>query len=284
MIGYLNILQDVIDNGNWVSTRTGEDCLTIPSTMFKHDMKNGFPLLTTKKINIYKVSAELEMFIKGVGNKKFLHDRDCHIWDNWANPKKVKYGTNLKTLQDMKKENDLGEIYGVQWRGFSDPNVENSTKVDQLKFIIDKIRSDPNNRRLLCSSWNPLALDHMALPPCHVLWKVDIIGNRLNLTWYQRSVDVPIGLPFNIAQYALLLKLLCQETGYKEGCLTGFLSNVHIYKNQLDKVKNVQLKRTPKKLPNLYIKNFKNIFEWKYKDIELVDYEHDSFISYPVSV
>jgi thymidylate synthase len=263
---YLNILKNIRENGIKKENRTGIDTYAIPPTMFQHDMKYGFPLLTTKKMGIKNISAELEFFIKGLTDKQWLKDRNCHIWDEWCNPQKVPYGTDEETKRKMLIENDLGFCYGFQWRNF------NSQDYDQLKKIIDTLKSNPNDRRMLCSAWNPNQLHMMALPPCHVMWGINIIENKLNLWWTQRSVDTFLGLPYNIASYALLLKLICLETGFDEGILTGFLVDVHIYENHIEQV-DEQLSREPRNLPKLDIINFKSIFDWEYDNIHIREYD-----------
>jgi thymidylate synthase len=234
--------------------------------MIQHDMSLGFPLITTKKMGIKSISAELEFFIKGLSDKQWLKDRKCNIWNEWCNPSKIPNGLNENEIKDFQfNENDLGKVYGYQWRNF------NSSDYDQLQYIINTIKKDPNDRRLICSAWNPLEFSEMALPPCHLLWNVQIIGNKLNLCWYQRSVDTFLGLPYNIASYAILLKLLCKECGYEEGTLTGFLADVHIYENHVEQVKE-QLSRTTFDLPQLNIINFDSILNWEYINVELINY------------
>lgn len=224
---YIELVKTIFNRGEWENTRTGLKAKTYPSFMLTHNMKDGFPLITIKKTPFKVMAVELEGFIKGITSKKWYQDRKCNIWDEWCNPQKVKYSTDPIIQEKMKKEDDLGLIYGSQWRDFHTPNAyyrsgynqygassEGYVKgrsTDQLKTIINQLKNDPTNRRMVCSAWNPLSLDYMALPPCHVLWQVSFINNKLNLTWYQRSCDVPLGIPFNIASYALLLHLLAKE-------------------------------------------------------------------------
>lgn len=277
-LDYLRILKYVYENGYLKENRTGISAYTVPHLMIQHDMSLGFPLFTTKKMGIKSISAELEFFIKGLSDKKWLQDRKCFIWDEWCNPKKVPSGLSDEERKEFQlHENDLGKVYGYQWRNF------NSQDYDQLKTVIETIKTDPNNRRLIVSAWNPLEFGEMALPPCHVLWNVQIIGNKLNLCWYQRSVDTFLGLPYNIASYALLLKLLCLETGYEEGILSGFLADVHVYENHVEQVKE-QLSRTPYELPQLEIPNFKSILEWEYTNVEIKNYTAHSSIKAPIAV
>jgi thymidylate synthase len=277
-LDYLRILQYVYKNGFLKENRTGVSAYTVPHLMIQHDMSLGFPLFTTKKMGIKSISAELEFFIKGLSDKKWLQDRKCFIWDEWCNPAKIPAGLSDEERKEFQlHESDLGKVYGYQWRNF------NSQDYDQFKTIVETIKKDPNNRRLIVSAWNPLQFNEMALPPCHILWNVQIIGNKLNLCWYQRSVDTFLGLPYNIASYALLLKLLCLETGYEEGILSGFLADVHIYENHIEQVQE-QLSRTPYDLPQLNIPNFKSILEWEYTDVEIKNYVAHPSIKAPIAV
>lgn len=275
MRSYLNIVKDILDNGVLKENRTGVNTLAISGAMFSHDMREGFPLLTTKKMSLKNIAVELEFFIKGLSSKKWLQDRNCSIWNEWANPQKVPYGTDEKTKQKMMEEDDLGRCYGVQWRDFGG--------VDQLKNIVDTLKTDPNNRRLVVSAWNPPELNQMALPPCHLMFQVVVINDTINLNWYQRSVDTMLGLPYNIASYGLLLELLAKESGLIPAKLYGMLGDVHIYENHIENAK-IQLWREPSKLPNIKITNFTNIFDWTYKDFSLENYIHNEAIKFDIAV
>lgn len=290
MQAYLNIVKTVLEKGENKKTRQGTDALTIAGAMFEHDMSLGYPLLTTKKIPLRLVASELEFFIKGITDKKWLLDRHNHIWDEWASPLKAPYGHDPESKKRMLEERDLGPIYGWQWRHFNAPYKSFDTDytgegTDQLKKVVDKIKSDPSDRRMICSAWNPLMLDQMALPPCHYLFQVTVIDDKLNLLWNQRSVDTMLGLPFNIASYALLLHLLAKETGLKEGKLVGFLSDVHIFLNHLDGAKE-QLARDPKKypLPQIKTEKFTSIFNWQYTDSEILNYQSYPSIKFDIAV
>ena len=209
---YLDIVKTVLEKGERKDDRTGTGTLATAGAIFEHDMKNGFPLLTTKKVPFKLVTTELEFFLKGITDKKWLQDRNNHIWDEWCSPLKVKYGHDEETKKKMADERDLGPIYGFQWRHFNgqyknfDTNYDGQG-VDQLKKLVETLKSNPTDRRMIICAWNPSMLDQMALPPCHFLFQVNVINGRLNLLWSQRSVDVMLGLPFNIASYALLLHL-----------------------------------------------------------------------------
>jgi thymidylate synthase len=291
---YQKILFDIYDNGIWSDNRTGIRSKTIPSAMITHDMSTGFPLLTLKRVPFKTMAVELEGFIKGITSKKWFQDRKCHIWNEWCNPQKVPYGNDAASKEKMAAEDDLGLIYGSQWRDFHVPNaVENygieggfirSRGVDQLKNIVNTLKKNPNDRRMICSAWNPLALDQMALPPCHALWQVSVIADKINLTWFQRSCDFLLGIPFNVASYGLLLHLLAKESGLEEGVLTGFLNNVHLYENQLEGTEVLMGRDGKRNLPKIETEKFTNIFEWEYSDSSIINYEHMGAVSIPIAV
>ncbi len=290
MRSYLDIVQKVLDEGVQKNNRTGTDAISIAGAMFEHDMSLGFPLLTTKKMPYKIIASELEFFIKGITDKTWLQERNNHIWDEWAYPKKAPYGHDEAAQKKMKEERDLGPIYGFQWRHYNAPyysfNSDYTNQgVDQFQRLVDKLKSDPNDRRMIVMAWNPLALQDMALPPCHYGFQVTVINGKLNLLWNQRSVDTMLGLPFNIASYATLLHLLAKETGLQEGKLVGFLADVHIYVNHLDGARE-QLTRDPNTypLPKIVTKNFTSIFDWQYTDTEIEGYESYPRIVLPIAV
>jgi len=270
MKAYLDYLQYVLDNGVWTKNRTGIDTLACSGYMLEHDMKDGFPLLTTKKMGIRNIAAELEMFIKGITDKRFLQERKCHIWDEWCSPEKVPYANDEETKAKMMAEPELGPVYGSQWIAFNG----DAEKGNQLKTVIETIKNDPTSRRLIVSAWNPLQLDKMALPPCHLGFELIVYPEQgtIDIIWAQRSCDSFLGVPYDLASYALLLTLICKETGYKPGKVFGMLGNCHIYKNHLDVVKE-QLSRKPYKLPTIEIENFTSIWNFYYKDVKLIDYK-----------
>ncbi len=287
---YLGIVKRIISEGGWKQNRTGVKALAIAGAMFEHDMSNGFPLLTTKKMPFKAIASELEFFVKGLTDKQWLQERNNHIWDEWANPKAAPYGHGAEDKRRMLEERDLGPIYGFQWRHFNGEysgyaSDHKGKGVDQLARLIDKLKSDPNDRRMIVSAWNPQQLGMMALPPCHYGFQVTVIGDRLNLLWNQRSVDTMLGLPFNIASYALLLHLLAKESGFKEGKLVGFLADVHIYENHMDGAKE-QLGRDPDAypLPKVRTDSFSGIFDWKYTDTALEDYQSHPAIKFDIAV
>lgn len=288
MKAYLDIIKKILKEGETKKNRTGVDTIAIAGAMFEHDMSKGFPLLTTKAMPFRLVASELEFFIKGITDKKWLQERGNHIWDEWCSPLKVPYGHDPETKKRMMEERDLGPIYGWQWRNFGAEYVsyEKPPKgegKDQLKSLIEKIKEDPTDRRMIVTAWNPKDIQKMALPPCHYGFQVTVIGDNLNLLWSQRSVDSALGLPFNIASYGLLLHLLAKETGFKEGKLVGFLADTHIYVNHLPGIEE-QLKRKPFPLPEIKTENFSSIFEWKYTDSKVENYQHHPPIKFEIAV
>lgn len=272
MKAYLDYLQYVLDNGVMTSNRTGVNTLACSGYMLKHNMAEGFPLLTTKKMGIKNIASELEMFIKGIQDKRWLQARGNHIWDEWANPQKVPYGNDEETKAKMLAEPDLGPIYGSQWVCFNG----DEEKGNQLKTVIETIKKDPTCRRLVVSAWNPLQMDQMALPPCHVLFELLCYPEQgtMDIIWFQRSCDSFLGVPYDLASYALLLTLICKETGYKPGYVYGMLGSCHIYENHFGVVKE-QLSRPTHKLPSIEIDNWTNIWEWEYTDVKLLNYESE---------
>lgn len=281
MKAYLDYLQYVLDNGIWTTNRTGVKTLTCSGYMLKHDMKDGFPLLTTKKMGLKNIASELEMFINGITDKRWLQERGNRIWNEWANPKKVPYANDEETKKKMLEEPDLGPVYGAQWRHFNGDAI----KGDQLKTVIETIKKDPTSRRLIISAWNPLQLDEMALPPCVFFYEFICYPETktIDIIWGQRSVDSFLGLPFDLSEAALFLMLVCKETGYIPGKVIGMLGNCHIYENCIEQVKE-QLKRTPHKLPTVEITNWKSIWDWHYTDFILKDYTSEGKLTAAVAV
>ena len=287
---YLAIVRKVLDQGEKVKTRQGTDAYTIAGAIFEHDMADGFPLLTTKKVPFRLIATELEFFIKGITDKQWLIDRNNHIWDEWAAPKKAPYGHNAESKKRMLEERDLGPIYGFQWRHFNAPYENYDTNydgkgVDQFKKLVDILKENPRDRRMIVNAWNPVQLSEMGLPPCHYSFQVTTIGNKLNLLWNQRSVDTMLGLPFNIASYALLLHLLAKESGFEEGRLVGFLADVHIFENHVDGAKE-QLSRDPYKypLPKIKTEEWKSVFDWTAAHTQILNYESYPKISFEIAI
>ncbi len=288
MEAYSNIVKKILKEGTVKENRTGINTIAIPGAMFEHDMTQGFPLLTTKYMPFHLVASELEFFIKGITDKNWLRDRNNHIWDEWCSPDKVTYGHDKETQEKMMEERELGPIYGFQWRHFGAEYTAHDQNpatpgIDQLKRVVDTLKTNPDDRRMIVSAWNPLALEKMALPPCHYGFQVTVIADRLNLLWNQRSVDTALGLPFNIASYGLLLTLLAKEAGFKQGKLVGFLGDTHIYENHVEGLKD-QLERDTFPLPTVETKPFTSIFDWTYKDTTLSEYQHHPAIRFEIAV
>lgn len=290
MKAYLDIVKKILETGQRTTNRTGIDTLVIPGAIFQHDMKDGFPSLTTKKVPYRLVATELEFFIKGLTDKKWLQDRNNHIWDEWCTPLKVAYANDEETKKKMAAERDLGTIYGWEWRHFGaqykgyDADYTNQG-IDQLKRVVDTLKTNPYDRRMIVMAWNPLDRDKVEPPYCHYGFQVTVMNNRLNLFWNQRSVDVALGLPFNIASYATLLHLLAKETGYQEGILTGFLADTHIYENHVAGLKE-QLARDPNQypLPSIKTDKFTSIFDWQSTDTELINYQSYPGIKFEIAI
>lgn len=311
---YLNVAKKILTEGEWKNNRTGIRTKVVPFQHFQHNMADGFPLLTTKKMGLKNIAAELEFFIKGLTSKKWLQDRNCHIWDGWANPQKIQeitdkigqgvidgLGVSKKDMQGA--EDDLGPVYGYQWRSFGEQYGEIVEKCildtgyieypnglrsgfDQFASIVDKLKNNPDDRRMVCSAWNPNQLDHMALPPCHLLWNVVVINGTLHLHWHQRSCDYFLGVPYNIASYALLMKLLCKESGLKEGILSGLLADCHIYENHMEQMEE-QIGREPYEAPQVEILDRDgkfSIFDWQYTDFKLNNYNSHPAIKGEVAI
>ena len=299
MKAYLDILDNIMTNGHDVRmNRTGiPDIGLSAGAVFEHDMSTGFPLITTKKMGLKNIATELEFFLRGITDKKWLQDRNCHIWDEWANPIKVEQKYNIATsklskLTDtektqirnsiMDKERDLGPIYGFQWRHFGGEYQWNQKRIDakptdnfnpkkpgidQVQNAIDKLKNNPNDRRILVSAWNPVAIPQMALPPCHVMHQLVVRDGKLSLIWTQRSCDMFLGVPYNIASYALLLLLYAKESGLEPGTLKGELHDAHIYQNHIPQVRE-QLSREPYPLPTVEIPNekWRGMLNWSAQD------------------
>lgn len=307
MKAYLDILDNCLTNGTISDNRTGIPTIRIPwGATFTHDMKDGFPLLTTKKMGSKTIFTELEFFIKGITDKQWLQERGCHIWDKWGNIdawKPVFEKNKLKEIrklgaksmtperetelknQAMNDCRDLGPVYGWQWRHWNGGykfNPQNPLEnfdpknpgIDQLKNVIDTAKTNPNDRRLIVNAWNPTYVKNMALPPCHYSYQILIHNNKVNLIWNQRSCDMFLGVPFNIASYAMLLLLFAKELGYEPGVLRGNLGDVHIYENHIPQVRE-QLKREPHKLPTMEIpdENWNGMLNWQAQNgFKLKDY------------
>ncbi len=259
---YLDILQDILDNGQDANNRTGIYARKVFGRQMRFDLSQGFPLVTTKKTYLRAIIHELIWLLSGNTNIKYLHDNNVTIWDEWAD-----------------ENGDLGPVYGHQWRNF------NSQGIDQIKDVIARIKSNPQDRRLIVSAWNPAQIEDMALPPCHCFFQFDVTPDgKLNCMLYQRSCDMFLGVPFNIASYSLLTMMIAQVCGLQAGEFVHTLGNAHIYSNHFEQVK-LQLSRKPYPLPTMKINpEVKNIDDFKFEDFELVNYQCHPTIKGDVAV
>ena len=267
-------LELILTKGYKKEDRTGTGTISFPGVMIRHDMSDGYPLLTLRKVPFKSAAIELEGFIKGITSKQWYKERGCNYWNQWCNPQEVAYGTDDDTKKKMEECDDLGKIYGYQWRNFKG--------VDQLKNIVNTLKKDTNNRRMVCSAWAPDQLTEMALPPCHFAWQVNVTDGKLNLFYYMRSVDFVLGNDLNT--YGLLLHLLAKESNLKEGMLVGFFADAHIYLNHIDGIKELLSRNVTGKLPTIKTDNFKSIYDWQYNDTILLDYEPLPSVKFNVAV
>lgn len=259
---YLNLLRDVLENGQDANNRTGVYARKVFGRQARYDLSQGFPLVTTKKTFLKGIIYELLWLISGDTNIKFLLDHNVHIWDEWADV-----------------NGNLGPVYGHQWRNF------NSQGIDQIKDVIERIKKNPQDRRLIVTAWNPAQIEQMALPPCHCFFQFDVTPDgKLNCMLYQRSCDMFLGVPFNIASYALLTMMVAQVCNLTPGEFVHTLGNAHIYSNHFEQVK-LQLSRDTYPLPKMRINpNVKDIDDFKFEDFELVDYQCHPLIKGDVAV
>jgi thymidylate synthase len=261
---YLDLLRRVLDEGVKKEDRTGTGTISVFGHQSRYDLSKGFPVLTTKKLHLKSIIHELLWFLNGDTNIKYLNDNGVRIWNEWAD-----------------KDGDLGHIYGYQWRSWPDYN---GGYVDQISEVVETLKNNPDSRRIIVSSWNVADLPNMNLPPCHAFFQFYVANEKLSLQLYQRSADIFLGVPFNIASYALLLKMMAQVTGLKEGEFVHTFGDAHIYLNHLEQV-NLQLSREPRPLPQMKINpDVKDIFSFKFEDFELTDYNPHPHIKGVVSV
>ncbi|TMJ38077.1 MAG: thymidylate synthase [Alphaproteobacteria bacterium] len=261
---YLDLMIHVRDHGARKDDRTGTGTLSVFGHQMRFDLARGFPVLTTKKLHLRSIIHELLWFLRGDTNVKYLRDNGVTIWDEWADA-----------------EGNLGPVYGAQWRSW--PARDGST-IDQISDVIARIRKNPDSRRLIVTAWNPADVDRMALPPCHCLFQFYVANGRLSCQLYQRSGDIFIGVPFNIASYALLTHMVAHVSGLKAGEFVHTLGDAHLYLNHLDQA-NEQLKRVPLALPRLIIKrDVKEIDAFRFEDFEIAGYQSHPHIAAPVAV
>ena len=270
-------------------TRSGVDAHMLPGATFTHDLSEGFPLTTLRKIPFRLIASELEFNLRGITDKRWLQERGNHIWDAWCNPSLVTYAHDDGTKQRMLEERDLGPLYGFEWRHFG-ARYEGYDKdysdcgVDQIAWLLEIIKTDPNSKRMVVSCWNPQHLDQQAIPPCPFAFEVSICGNMMHLFLFQRSVDIMLGFPFDFAQYALLLHLLAQETGYVPGNLTAFFGNVELYTTHEDQADGVLSREAFVSLPRITMPRTISLLAWTYTDTNLEEYQCHSHIKIPVTV
>ena len=261
---YLDLLSRILNEGVHKGDRTGTGTLSVFGNQMRFNLRDGFPLLTTKKLHLKSIIYELLWFLRGDTNVHYLQEHGVRIWNEWAD-----------------ENGELGPVYGHQWRSW--PDYKGGT-IDQIANVLDQIKHNPNSRRMLVTAWNPAEVEEMALPPCHCLFQFYVADGRLSLQLYQRSADTFLGVPFNIASYALLLQMMAQVTGLEAGEFIHTTGDTHLYSNHLEQAK-LQLTRTPRPLPKMKINpDVKDLFTFKYEDFELVDYNPYPHISAEVAV
>ena len=262
---YLDLLQRILDEGVEKSDRTGTGTVSIFGHQMRFNLQDGFPLLTTKKVHLKSIIYELLWFLRGDTNAHWLQERGVRIWNEWADP----------------ETGDLGHIYGYQWRSWPDYN---GGVIDQIQYVVDQLKNNPDSRRMIVSAWNVAEVNKMALPPCHTIFQFYVADGRLSLQLYQRSADTFLGVPFNIASYALLLQMMAQVTGLKAGDFIHTTGDTHLYLNHIEQAK-LQLTREPRPLPTMKINpDVKSIFDFQYEDFELIGYDPHPHIKAEVSV
>lgn len=290
---YLDLCKKILNEGHWKDDRTGTGTYSIFGYQMRFDLQKGFPLLTTKKVFLRGIIHELLWFINGDTNIKYLVDNNVHIWDDWAYKNytlsKDYKGETIEEFADKIKEADkdsdfvktygeLGPVYGRQWRNFNEEGV------DQLENLINQIKTNPNSRRLIISAWNPCEVDQMALPPCHSFMQFYVNEGKLSCQLYQRSADVFLGVPFNIASYSLFTMMIAQVCGLEAGEFIHTFGDAHIYSNHVEQI-NLQLSREPRELPHMKINpNVKSIYDFKIDDFELEGYNPHGRIKGKVAV
>ena len=261
---YLDLCRRVLEEGVQKTDRTGTGTISVFGHQMRFNLADGFPLLTTKKLHLKSIIYELLWFLQGSTNVKYLQENGVRIWNEWAD-----------------ENGELGPVYGKQWRSWPDYK---GGSIDQISQVIEQIKHTPDSRRMLVCAWNVAQVDEMALPPCHILFQFYVADGKLSLQLYQRSADIFLGVPFNIASYALLLKMMAQVTGLKEGEFIHTLGDAHIYNNHLEQVQ-LQLTREPRPLPQMKLNpEVKNLFDFKYEDFELVNYDPHPHIAGVVAV
>jgi thymidylate synthase len=261
---YLGLLRDALENGFERADRTGTGTRAVFGRQLRFNLEDGFPMVTTKKLHLRSIIVELLWFLKGDTNIKYLKDNKVSIWDEWAD-----------------ENGDLGPVYGKQWRSWAAPD---GRTIDQIQWVLDEIRTNPNSRRLIVSAWNPADVNEMALPPCHCLFQFNVMDGKLNCQLYQRSADIFLGVPFNIASYALLTLMMARATGLKPGEFIHTFGDAHLYLNHVEQAE-LQLSRDPLALPTMVMNPDKmDLFGWEYEDFKLENYQAHAHIKAPVAV
>ena len=261
---YLDLLKDIQDNGARKTDRTGTGTLSVFGRQLRFDLSEGFPLVTTKRIHVRSIIYELLWFLKGDTNIKYLKENGVSIWDEWAD-----------------ENGDLGPVYGSQWRSWPTPDGRN---IDQITNVLNQIKSKPDSRRHIVIAWNPAEVDKMALPPCHMMFQFYVADGKLSCQLYQRSCDTFLGLPFNIASYALLTQMVAQQCDLLPGDFVWTGGDVHLYSNHLDQTR-LQLTREPFSLPQLVIKRKPDsLFDYNFEDFEIANYQYHPSIKAPIAV
>ena len=261
---YLDLLETVLNDGTDRGDRTGTGTRSIFGHQMRFDLSRGFPVLTTKKLHLRSIIHELLWFLQGSSNIGYLKDNGVSIWDDWADD-----------------NGELGPVYGVQWRSWPRPD---GTSIDQISGVVEQIRTNPNSRRIIVSAWNPALVDEMALPPCHALFQFYVADGKLSCQLYQRSADIFLGVPFNIASYALLTVMMAQVCDLEPGDFVHTFGDAHLYANHFDQALE-QLQRVPKDLPTMrFNSDIDDIFSFRFEDFELLDYHPDAHIKAPISV
>lgn len=264
MKAYLDLMRHVLEHGTDKADRTGTGTRSVFGYQMRFDLSEGFPLLTTKKLHLRSIIHELLWFLKGDTNIQYLKDNNVSIWDEWAD-----------------ENGDLGPVYGYQWRSWPAPD---GTHVDQITNLVKQIKNNPDSRRLIVSAWNPALVDEMALPPCHALFQFYVADGKLSCQLYQRSADIFLGVPFNIASYALLTMMMAQVCGLQPGEFIHSFGDAHLYSNHFEQAK-LQLTREPRLLPKMKLNpDVKDVFDFKFEDFELVDYDPHPHIKAAVAV
>ena len=261
---YLDLLKRILDEGTRKGDRTGTGTLSVFGNQMRFNLEDGFPLLTTKKLHLKSIIYELLWFLRGDTNVRYLQEHGVRIWNEWADT-----------------EGELGPVYGHQWRSWPDYNGGN---IDQIANVVNQLKHNPDSRRMIVSAWNVAEVDSMALPPCHTMFQFYVADGRLSLQLYQRSADTFLGVPFNIASYALLLQMMAQVTGYRPGDFIHTTGDTHLYLNHLDQAR-LQLTRTPRQLPVMKINpGVKSLFDFQYEDFQLEGYDPWPHIKAEVAV